>query len=101
MGQASGQRSTASILRVIRQHTPGLRHTYNKHLKSNPGFAGKVTVRFSISPSGRVVNIDIVSSTTGVSAFDSEIKGKIRTWRFEAVKGKGNDTVTVPFTFSE
>lgn len=101
MGQASGQRSTESILRVIRQHTPGLRHTYNKYLKLNPGFKGKVTIRFSIAPSGSIVELGIVSSTTGVGDFDDEIRDKIRTWRFEPVKGKGNDTVTVPFTFSE
>jgi TonB family protein len=101
MGQESGQRSTESILRVIRQHTPGLRHTYNKHLKTNPGFKGKVTLRFSIAPSGSIVQLTIVGSTTGVSAFDQEILGKVRSWRFEPIKGKANDVVTVPFTFSE
>lgn len=101
MGQAGGQRSTASILRVIRQHSPGLRHTYNKYLKQHPGFSGKVTTKFTIAPSGRVIALDIVSTTTGVSEFDSEIRRKILTWRFEPINGKGNDVVTVPFTFSE
>lgn len=101
MGQESGQRSTESILRVIRQHTPGLRHTYNKHLKTNPGFKGKVTLRFSIAPSGSIVQLTIAGSTTGVSAFDEEIVNKVRSWRFEPIKGKANDVVTVPFTFSE
>ncbi len=101
LGQSSGQRSTADILRVIRQHSPGLRHTYNKHLKTNPGFSGKVTVRFTIAPSGKIIQLDIVSTTTGVSEFDSEIRGKIMSWRFEQIKGTGNDIVTVPFTFSE
>ncbi len=101
MGQESGQRSTESILRVIRQHTPGLRHTYNKYLKLHPGFKGKVTLRFSIAPSGSIVQLDIAGSTTGVSDFDSEIQNKVRSWRFEPIKGKANDVVTVPFTFSE
>ncbi len=101
MGQSGGQRSTESILRVIRQHTPGLRHTYNKYLKIHPGFQGKVTVRFAIAPGGAIVDISIVSSTTGVSEFDAETVDKIRRWRFEPIQGKGNDVVTVPFTFSE
>ena len=101
MGQESGQRSTESILRVIRQHTPGLRHTYNKYLKTNPGFKGKVTLKFAIAPSGAIVELTITGTTTGVSEFDAEIKEKIRTWRFEPIKGKANDVVTVPFTFSE
>ncbi len=101
MGQESGQRSTESILRVIREHEPGLRHTYNKYLKMNPGFKGKVTLKFTIAPSGAVIELEIVSSTTGVSQFDEEIRGKVKTWRFEPIKGRGNDVVTVPFTFSE
>jgi TonB family protein len=101
MGQESGQRSTESILRVIRQHTPGLRHTYNKYLKTNPGFKGKVTLKFAIAPSGSIVELTITGTTTGVSEFDEEVRNKVRTWRFEPVKGKSNDVVTVPFTFSE
>ncbi len=101
MGQESGQRSTESILRVIRQHTPGLRHTYNKYLKTNPGFKGKITLKFAIAPSGSIVELTIVGTTTGVGEFDAEIRDKVRTWRFEPVKGKSNDNVTVPFTFSE
>ncbi|MEO6094195.1 MAG: AgmX/PglI C-terminal domain-containing protein [Fibrobacteria bacterium] len=101
MGQESGQRSTESILRVIRQHTPGLRHTYNKYLKTNPGFKGKITLKFAIAPSGSIVELTIMGTTTGVGEFDSEVRDKVRTWRFEPVKGKSNDVVTVPFTFSE
>ena len=29
------------------------------------------------------------------------IRGKVKSWRFEPIKGKANDVVTVPFTFSE
>jgi TonB family protein len=101
MGQESGQRSTESILRVIRQHTPGLRHTYNKYLKTNPGFKGKITLKFAIAPSGAIVELTIVATTTGVGEFDQEVRDKVRTWRFEPIKGKANDVVTVPFTFSE
>ncbi|MBF0431705.1 MAG: energy transducer TonB [Fibrobacteria bacterium] len=101
MGQGGSRRSAASILRVIRQHMPGLRHTYNKHLKKNPGFSGKIHIKFLIAPSGKTVSVSIVGSTTGVSSFDSEIKNKVRRWRFEPITGKGNDVVTIPFSFSE
>jgi TonB family protein len=101
MGAGGSRRSASSILRVVRQHMPGLRHTYNKYLKKHPGFRGKLHIRFEIAPSGQTVSVGIKSSTTGVSAFDSEIKNKVRRWRFEAITGKGNDIVTIPFTFSE
>jgi len=100
MGSGGGARSKSSIMRVVRARTPGLRHVYNKFLKSNPGFSGKVTLRFTISPSGKIIKISKVSSTTGVSGFDSAIKNKVRMWKFEKIKS-GNTTVTIPFTFTE
>lgn len=100
MGSGGGTRSKSSIMRVVRARTPGLRHVYNKFLKSNPGFSGKVTLRFTISPSGKIIKISKVSSTTGVSGFDSAIKNKVRMWKFEKIKS-GNTTVTIPFTFTE
>ncbi len=100
MGAGGGSRSAADIMKVVRQRTPGLRHIYNKHLKKNPGFAGKVTLKFTIAPGGDVISISISSSTTGVSAFDNEIKNAVGRWTFSKIKS-GNTTVTIPFTFSE
>lgn len=101
LGEESGQRSTESIVSVIRQHTPGLRHTFEKYLKLQPGFKGKVTFRFTISPSGAIIELTVVSSTTGSDEFDQEVRDKVKSWRFEPIKGKGNDVVTVPFSFSQ
>ncbi len=100
MGSAGSARSAADIMKVVRNRTPGLRHIYNKHLKKNPGFQGKVTLRFTIAPGGEIISISIVSSTTGYSSFDNEIKDAVGRWTFNKVKS-GNTTVTIPFTFSE
>lgn len=100
MGSGAGQRSATDIMKVVRQRTPGLRHIYNKFLKKNPGFQGKVTLKFTIAPGGDIVTIAIVSSTTGYSDFDGEIKNAVSRWRFSKVKS-GNTTVTLPFTFTE
>ncbi|MCK9182551.1 MAG: TonB family protein [Fibrobacteraceae bacterium] len=87
-------------MKVVRQRTPGLRHIYNKYLKLQPGFAGKVTLRFTIAPGGDIISISIASSTTGYGDFDSEVKNTVSRWTFSKVKS-GNTTVTIPFTFSE
>jgi TonB family protein len=94
-------RSTASILAVIRSHSPGLRHIYNTFLKMRPGLAGKITLRFAIAPSGQVVDVGLAGSTTSAPDFDAQVVRKVMTWRFEPVKAVGNDIVTVPFNFSE
>ncbi|HPW94183.1 MAG TPA: AgmX/PglI C-terminal domain-containing protein, partial [Fibrobacteraceae bacterium] len=100
MGAGGGSRSAADIMKVVRQRTPGLRHIYNKSLKKKPGFAGKVTLRFTIAPGGEVISISIASSTTGFSEFDNDVKSAVSRWTFSKVKS-GNTTVTIPFTFSE
>lgn len=100
MGTGNSSRSASDIMKVVRQRTPGLRHIYNSHLKKNPGFQGKVTLSFTISPGGEVITIAIVSSTTGYAEFDNEVKKAVSRWTFSKVKS-GNTTVTIPFTFSE
>lgn len=100
MGSGGGVRSASDVMKVVRNRTPGLRHIYNKYLKKNPGFQGKVTLRFTIAPGGEVIGNTIVSSTTGYSEFDNEIKNAVSRWMFNKIKS-GNTTVTIPFTFSE
>lgn len=100
MGAGGGSRSAADIMKVVRQRTPGLRHIYNKFLKKQPGFAGKVTLRFTIAPGGDIISISIASSTTGFGEFDNAVKNTVKRWTFSKVKS-GNTTVTIPFTFSE
>ena len=96
----SSSRSASEILKVVRTRTPGLRHIYNKFLKKNPGFQGKVTLKFTIAPGGEVISIAIASSTTGYADFDNEVKNAVSRWTFKKIKS-GNTTVTIPFTFSE
>lgn len=100
MGAGGGSRSAADIMKVIRQRTPELRHVYNKFLNKKPNFQGKVTLKFTIDPSGVIISISIAASTTGYSEFDNEIKTAVSRWKFNTVKS-GNTTITVPFTFSE
>lgn len=95
-----GSRSAADIMKVVRQRSPGLRHIYNEYLKKKPGFEGKVALKFTIDPSGKVISISVASSTTGYGEFDAAIKSAVQNWPFSKVKG-GNTTVTIPFTFSE
>ena len=100
MGAGGGSRSAADIMKVVRQRTPGLRHIYNKYLKKQPGFSGKVTLRFTIAPGGDIISISVASSSTGFAEFDNAVKNTVKRWTFSKVKS-GSTTVTIPFTFSE
>ncbi|MCL2282931.1 MAG: TonB family protein, partial [Fibromonadales bacterium] len=99
MGSGDGSRSKAEIMAVVNARQPGLRHVYNKHLKSRP-FSGKVTLKWTIAASGDVISISIVSSTTGYKEFDEAIKNMVATWKWKAIKS-GNTTPTIPFNFTD
>jgi TonB family protein len=100
MGNGDGSRSKAEIMAVANARMPGLRNIYNKYLKLKPGFSGKVTLKFTIIPSGDIVSISIVSSTTGYAEFDNAIKNTVATWKWKVIKS-GDTTPTIPFNFTE
>ena len=97
MGAGGGSRSAAEIMKVLRQRTPSLRHIYNKSLNKKE-FEGTVKLKFTIAPGGDIISISTISSNTGFSEFDSEIKNAVSRWTFNKVKS-GNTTVTIPFKF--
>ena len=102
-----------SVLKVIRQRTPGLRHIYNKHLRKNrakaslknnqdnvnPNFNGMIVFKLNINADGSVQKVEIQSSNTGNKDFDDEVKRALSRWKF--LKMNSNVTVTFPLTFFE
>ena len=92
-------RFASDIMKIIRQRTSGLHFVYDKYLKK-PGFHGKITLKFTIAPEGKITDVSIVSSTTQNNKFDAEIQQLVGSWVFHRVKS-GETTVTIPFTFFE
>ncbi|MBK8804995.1 MAG: AgmX/PglI C-terminal domain-containing protein [Fibrobacteres bacterium] len=100
LGGDAGIRSPESILRVIRQYIGGFRYSYAKFLRDNPDLGGKITLKFTIAPSGDIIAIQIVSSNTGDGALDDDIKNKAMRMKFDQIE-KGNVTVTYTFTLDK
>ncbi|WP_173474926.1 AgmX/PglI C-terminal domain-containing protein [Fibrobacter succinogenes] len=102
-----------SILKVIRQRTPGLRHIYNKHLRKNrakaclknnqdnskPDFNGMIVFKLNINDDGSVQKAEIQSSNTGNKDFDDEVKRALSHWKF--LKMNSSEVVTFPLVFFE
>ena len=82
----------------MRQRKPGLRHIYNKFLKKNPKFEGRVVLRFEIASSGEVVHTAIAYSSTGYKEFDNAIRDAVGQMTFGTVES-GSTKVVVPLTF--
>jgi TonB family protein len=94
-------RNKEDILQVVNERMPELKKTYSSYLKQYAGWTGgKLVLKFTIAPSGDIISISIVSSTTGNSSFDDDIKEQVSKWKWEAVNGE-NITSTMPFNFSK
>ncbi|MBR2089734.1 MAG: AgmX/PglI C-terminal domain-containing protein [Fibrobacter sp.] len=102
-----------SILKDIRQRTPGLRHIYNKHLKKNrakaylknnqdnvnPNFNGMIVFKLNVNADGSAQKVEIQSSNTGNKDFDDEVKRALSHWKFP--KMNSSVVATFPITFFE
>jgi len=97
---SDASRSKAEIMAVVNARMPDIENIYNKYLKLKPGFSGKVTLKFTIAPSGDIVSISIVSSTTNYDEFDNAIKDQVSKWKWKQIKS-GDTTPTIPFNFAE
>ena len=95
-----GSRSPKNVLEIIRQRKPGLRHIYNKFLKRNPKFEGRVVLRFEIAPNGEVVRSTIAYSSTGYEEFDNAVSDYVGGIPFGEVES-GSAKVTIPLTFDK
>lgn len=96
MGGDAGTRSPESILRVIRQNMGGFRYVYEKFLRDNPNLGGRISLRFTIAPSGDILQIAVVASNTGNDAMDENVKEQAKKMKFDSIE-KGNVTVTYAF----
>ncbi len=83
----------------VRGRKSAIQQCYEKELKRNPTLKGKVVVRFTISTSGRAIEIDIEENTLGNEAVAACIKTVIRGWVFP-FKPPSDVPVAYPFVFA-
>jgi hypothetical protein len=74
------RRTADRIKETVLGHNPAIQDCYRLELKTNPDLSGKITVRITISPAGRVTYAEIVGSTIQLPAFEYCLIEKIRRW---------------------
>ncbi|MBD3288448.1 TonB family protein [candidate division KSB1 bacterium] len=79
-GIKSESRNADDVSAVVNKHNSAIQYCYQRELKRNPNLKGKVVVRFTISPSGRVKAVSIVSSTLNNARVERCIISRIRRW---------------------
>ncbi|MDZ7343277.1 MAG: AgmX/PglI C-terminal domain-containing protein [candidate division KSB1 bacterium] len=81
-------RDPEKIREQVLAHNPAIQDCYRYQLKNNPTLKGKITVRFTINPSGHVINAQVYSSSFTSDSMPIElpemedcILNKVRKWR--------------------
>jgi hypothetical protein len=87
----------SAIERVVRRHSSGLRHCYERALIGDSSLSGRVSANWTIDLDGRVSSVSIMEN--GVSPEVGRCMAhEIRRMRFDQPDG-GMVVVTYPFTF--
>jgi len=100
-GSGDGQRATRSreeIEMVFDQNKGAIYALYNRALRSNPSLQGKLVLKLTIEPSGRVSDVQVVSSELGDEELERKLVQRIRMFSFLS-KDVPPVTTTKPIDF--
>lgn len=94
-----GSLSKEVIRRYIRRHINQIRYCYEQQLARRPDLAGRVSVRFVITPSGAVSSSSVAGSTLGEPTAEACVARAVQRIAFPQPEGGGVVIVTYPFMF--
>jgi TonB family protein len=86
------------VRRVIYLHLNQVRYCYQQSLVRQPKLAGRLVVRFDITPHGKVESLLVTDSNLSVE-MQSCVAETIRTWEFPETDSDESISVNYPFTF--
>ncbi len=96
----STNRNDEAVMAFVKKNMRSIEAEYNRLLKADPALNGKVTVRFTILPDGRVTDVEVVESTIDNEGLKQKIVRVVGNWVFPAIAdSEGNLTVNFPFVF--
>jgi TonB family protein len=88
------------VLKVVRRHQSEIRFCYESELSKAPDLAGKVTVAWTISPTGSVEVAQIAESGLANEKVESCIVQRVKRWTFPEPSGGQEVAITFPWVFS-
>ncbi|MDZ7262027.1 MAG: AgmX/PglI C-terminal domain-containing protein [candidate division KSB1 bacterium] len=77
---AKGRRDPEVISAVVMSHNRAIQDCYKQALKEDPSLKGKITLRITVTPEGRVSNVTIVASNLNNPRLERCITTRIRRW---------------------
>jgi TonB family protein len=87
------------VAKTIRAHANEIKFCFERELQSHQTLSGKVSITFTIGPSGDVTDASILESTLDSQTVETCMISRIRRWRFPEPAGGGVVTVNHPWIF--
>lgn len=94
----TNKRNADEIERVFQKNKGSIFNLYNRALRKNPSLAGQVVVELTISPTGQVSAVKILSSELGDKKLERKLVLRIKKFKF-AKANVAEITVTYPIEF--
>lgn len=83
------------IRRIFIRHINEVKYCH-RQLKISPRLSGKLKLKFTITATGQVADVQVQTSTTSSAALDGCIMAAFKRWLFPKPDGGGTAIVTVP-----
>ncbi len=87
------------VQQVLKRHRREIEVLYHRALAGDPQLSGRVVIKLTIAPSGRVRVATVAQSTIADKRFEACLLKAVRKWQFPKPAGGGVVVVTVPFDF--
>jgi outer membrane biosynthesis protein TonB len=87
-----------AVIATVRKGLPAIRNCYQKALKKNPTLQGKISVEFTIGPSGRVTAVKATDDSLGDASVTACVLGKFKSLKFDKPAG-GSVKFVYPLMF--
>jgi TonB family protein len=94
----TASRSIEEIQVVFDRNKSAIYSLYNRALRKDPTLQGKLVLRLTIAPSGKITAIDLVSSELGDTTLERKLVQRIKMFNFGA-KQVDAVTLTYPIDF--
>ena len=95
--QVKGALDKDIIRRIVRAHINEVRYCYNQGLVRDPNLKGRVSVQFTIGPTGKVPVAVVQQSSLKDRDVANCVAKAVKRWTFPKPQGGGNVVVTYPF----
>ena len=94
-------RNEGGVYRAVTTYAGGLKYLYNNALRKNPALKGKITVRLTIAPDGKVTKAELINSTINDAELEETITKRIYRWQFEELKDVDDMIIEYTFDFTQ